>query len=55
VSPDFIEQFGQALEQLRSVFLTEKGQPFVLAGSGTIALLPLELRPSAELLPTLTT
>jgi alanine-glyoxylate transaminase/serine-glyoxylate transaminase/serine-pyruvate transaminase len=53
VSPDFIEQFGQALEQLRSVFLTEKGQPFVLAGSGTIALLPLE--PSAELLPTPTT
>lgn len=36
VSPDFIEQFGQALEQLRSVFLTEKGQPFVLAGSGTL-------------------
>ena len=43
MSPDFIEQFGQALEQLRSVFLTEKGQPFVLAGSGTIALLPLAL------------
>lgn len=34
VSPEFIEEFGQALEKLRAVFLTEKGQPFVLAGSG---------------------
>lgn len=49
MSPDFIEQFGQALEQLRSVFLTEKGQPFVLAGSGTIALLPLEELSSYQL------
>lgn len=34
VSPEFIEEFGQCLEQLRSVFLTEHGQPFLLAGSG---------------------
>lgn len=38
VAPDFIEAFGQALEKLRKVFLSEDGQPFVLAGSGTLAM-----------------
>lgn len=38
VAPDFIEAFGQALERLRAVFLSDDGQPFVLAGSGTLAM-----------------
>lgn len=38
ISPDFIEIFGHSLERLRGVFLTEEGQPFVVAGSGTLAM-----------------
>ena len=38
VDPDFIETFGQALERLRKVFLCPDGQPFVVAGSGTLAM-----------------
>ena len=38
VAPDFIEAFGQALERMREVFLSEDGQPFVIAGSGTLAM-----------------
>lgn len=38
VAPDFIDVFGQALERLRQVFLCPSGQPFVLAGSGTLAM-----------------
>ncbi len=38
VSADFIEIFGRSLEQMRSVFLSEDGQPFILAGSGTLAM-----------------
>ncbi|MFC2015570.1 pyridoxal-phosphate-dependent aminotransferase family protein [Chloroflexota bacterium] len=38
VSPDFIEPFGQALERMRQVFLCPSGQPFVVAGSGTLAM-----------------
>jgi alanine-glyoxylate transaminase/serine-glyoxylate transaminase/serine-pyruvate transaminase len=38
VAPDFIEVFGQALERLRKVFLSDDGQPLVLAGSGTLAM-----------------
>lgn len=38
LAPDFIEAFGTALEQLKSVFLADEGQPFVLAGSGTLAM-----------------
>ena len=37
-APDFIEAFGQALERMRQVFLSTDGQPFVLAGSGTLAM-----------------
>ena len=35
---DFVETFGQALERMRQVFLAPDGQPFVLAGSGTLAM-----------------
>jgi alanine-glyoxylate transaminase/serine-glyoxylate transaminase/serine-pyruvate transaminase len=38
VAPNFIEAFGQALERLRQVFLCPNGQPFVIAGSGTLAM-----------------
>lgn len=38
VAPDFIEAFGQALERMRKVFLCPNGQPFVIAGSGTLAM-----------------
>ncbi len=37
--PAFIDVFGQALEDLRSVFLAGPDyQPFILAGSGTLAM-----------------
>jgi alanine-glyoxylate transaminase/serine-glyoxylate transaminase/serine-pyruvate transaminase len=38
VAPNFIEVFGQVLERLRKVFLSPSGQPFILAGSGTLAM-----------------
>lgn len=38
VAPNFIEIFGQALEKMRKVFLSEDGQPFILAGTGTLAM-----------------
>jgi alanine-glyoxylate transaminase/serine-glyoxylate transaminase/serine-pyruvate transaminase len=38
VAPNFIEAFGQALERLRQVFLCPSGQPFVVAGSGSLAM-----------------
>lgn len=38
VAPNFIEIFGQALERMRQVFLCPDGQPFVLAGTGSLAM-----------------
>jgi alanine-glyoxylate transaminase/serine-glyoxylate transaminase/serine-pyruvate transaminase len=38
LDPNFIEVFGQALERMREVFLCPDGQPFVVAGSGTLAM-----------------
>ena len=38
VDPDFIEAFGQAIVRLRDVFLAPSGQPFIIAGSGTLAM-----------------
>jgi alanine-glyoxylate transaminase/serine-glyoxylate transaminase/serine-pyruvate transaminase len=38
VAPNFVEIFGQALERLREVFFCPSGQPFVVAGSGTLAM-----------------
>jgi alanine-glyoxylate transaminase/serine-glyoxylate transaminase/serine-pyruvate transaminase len=38
VAFDFIEVFGQALQDLRRVFESPSGQPLVLAGSGTLAM-----------------
>jgi alanine-glyoxylate transaminase/serine-glyoxylate transaminase/serine-pyruvate transaminase len=36
--PDFIDAFGASLEMMRQVFLSEEGQPFVVPGSGTLAM-----------------
>jgi alanine-glyoxylate transaminase/serine-glyoxylate transaminase/serine-pyruvate transaminase len=38
IAADFIEAFGQALERMRQVFLCPNGQPFIIAGSGTLAM-----------------
>ena len=38
VAQNFIEVFGQVLEDLRKVFLAPSGQPFVVPGSGTLAM-----------------
>lgn len=38
LAPSFIQAFGQALERMREVFLCPEGQPFVLSGSGTLAM-----------------
>jgi alanine-glyoxylate transaminase / serine-glyoxylate transaminase / serine-pyruvate transaminase len=38
LAPNFVEAFGQALERMRQVFLCQDGQPFVLAGTGTLAM-----------------
>jgi alanine-glyoxylate transaminase/serine-glyoxylate transaminase/serine-pyruvate transaminase len=38
VSPEFIELFGRALDDMLKVFLAPNGYPFVVAGSGTLAM-----------------
>jgi len=38
VAPAFIESFGRALEMMRKVWLAPSGQPFIVAGSGTLAM-----------------
>ena len=38
VDPNFIETFGHALELMRQVWLCPSGQPFIIAGSGTLAM-----------------
>ena len=38
VAADFIEVFGRALERMREVWRAPTGQPFILAGSGTLAM-----------------
>lgn len=38
VDPGFIETFGRALERVRGVFLAPSAQPFVVAGTGTLAM-----------------
>ena len=38
LSAEFVELFGTVLERLRQVFLADDGQPFVIAGSGTLAM-----------------
>lgn len=38
LSAEFVEVFGEVLENLRLVFMADDGQPFVVAGSGTLAM-----------------
>ena len=38
VAPNFIESFANSIELMRKVWLTEKGQPFIVSGSGTLAM-----------------
>jgi alanine-glyoxylate transaminase / serine-glyoxylate transaminase / serine-pyruvate transaminase len=38
VAPDFIEVFGGSLEQMKDLWRCPSGQPFVIAGSGTLAM-----------------
>lgn len=38
VAPNFIEVFGNSLELMRDVWNAPSGQPFIVAGSGTLAM-----------------
>jgi alanine-glyoxylate transaminase/serine-glyoxylate transaminase/serine-pyruvate transaminase len=38
LDPEFIETFGRALERVRLLFQAPRGQPFIVAGSGTLAM-----------------
>ena len=38
VAPDFIEIFGNSLELMRSIWKSPNGQPFIVAGTGTLAM-----------------
>ena len=38
VAPNFIEAFGQSLKKMRDVWMSSNGQPFIIAGSGTLAM-----------------
>jgi alanine-glyoxylate transaminase/serine-glyoxylate transaminase/serine-pyruvate transaminase len=38
LAPNFIDMFDQALKRLREVFMCPNGQPFIIAGSGTLAM-----------------
>jgi len=38
VAPGFIDAFGRALENMRAIWLAPEGQPFIVAGSGTLAM-----------------
>ncbi|RMG27880.1 MAG: alanine--glyoxylate aminotransferase family protein [Bacteroidetes bacterium] len=38
VAPNFIACFGHCLEMMRKVWLCPDGQPFIVAGSGTLAM-----------------
>ena len=38
VAPNFIEAFGHSLELMREVWQSPSGQPFIIAGTGTLAM-----------------
>lgn len=38
VAPNFIEVFGNSLELMKTVWKSPKGQPFIVAGTGTLAM-----------------
>jgi len=38
VAPNFIETFGTCLDLMKTIWQSPKGQPFIVAGSGTLAM-----------------
>jgi len=38
VAPNFIQSFGNALRMMKKVWLAPNGQPFIMAGTGTLAM-----------------
>jgi alanine-glyoxylate transaminase/serine-glyoxylate transaminase/serine-pyruvate transaminase len=38
VAPDFIESFGNSIEMMKEVWKCPSGQPFIIAGTGTLAM-----------------
>lgn len=38
VAPNFIQSFGNALRMMKEVWLAPTGQPFIMAGTGTLAM-----------------
>ncbi|MCI0523357.1 MAG: alanine--glyoxylate aminotransferase family protein [Bacteroidales bacterium] len=38
VAPAFIEAFGHSLEMMREVWMSPSGQPFIIAGTGSLAM-----------------
>lgn len=38
LAPSFMNTFGTCLEQMREIFLSRSSQPFIIAGSGTLAM-----------------
>jgi len=38
VAENFIEAFGKALENMRKIWMSPTGKPFIIAGSGTLAM-----------------
>lgn len=38
IDPEFIDHFGRAIENMRLLFCCTEGQPFIIAGSGTLAM-----------------
>lgn len=38
VSPVFVEEFGQALKNLKEIVFCRSGEPFLVAGAGTLAM-----------------
>lgn len=38
VAPNFVKSFSNCLKLMREVWLSSKGQPFIIAGSGTLAM-----------------
>ncbi len=38
VAPNFIEVFGNCLDMMKKIWLSPSGQPFIVSGSGTLAM-----------------
>ena len=38
LAPGFMESFGRSLEMMKQVWQSPSGQPFIVAGTGTLAM-----------------